>query len=54
MPFGKSGVESFTVRPIFPLNGGTGLGSTSCAATGANNITTEINAIANCPVLAIN
>src|SRR5262245_26570091 len=26
--FGKSGVESFTVRPILPWNGGSGFGST--------------------------
>src|SRR5262245_34008660 len=33
-PFGKSGVESFTVRPIFPSNGGSGRGNTlaSCDA----------------------
>src|SRR6516225_8172376 len=27
-PFGKSGVESLTVRPILPLNGGSGMGKT--------------------------
>jgi hypothetical protein len=27
---GKSGVESLTVRPILPLNGGSGCGNTSC------------------------
>src|SRR5262247_2576292 len=27
-PFGKSGVESLTVRPIFPSNGGSGFGNT--------------------------
>src|SRR5262249_16394723 len=27
-PFGKSGVESLTVRPILPLNGGSGMGRT--------------------------
>src|SRR6516165_11800479 len=32
-PFGKSGVESFTVRPIFPWNGCSGLGRTSCPAS---------------------
>src|SRR6516225_6077884 len=33
-PFGKSGVESLTVRPIFPWNGGSGLGriSSACCA----------------------
>src|SRR5215468_6585716 len=35
MPLGKSGFESFAVRPIFPLNGGAGLGRTSWAATGS-------------------
>src|SRR5262249_37345904 len=33
--FGKSGVESLTVRPILPLNGGSGLGSTTCGAADA-------------------
>ena len=33
-PFGKSGVESLTVRPILPRNGGLGLGriSSACCA----------------------
>src|SRR5262245_11111508 len=31
---GKSGMESLTVRPIFPLNGSGGWGRTSCAAAG--------------------
>src|SRR6516162_6362255 len=33
-PFGKSGVESLTVRPILPRNGGSGLGriSSACCA----------------------
>src|SRR6516225_1032354 len=29
-PFGKSGVESLTVRPILPWYGGSGLGRISC------------------------
>jgi hypothetical protein len=29
---GKSGVESLTVRPILPWNGGSGFGKTSCDA----------------------
>src|SRR5215470_1326858 len=33
-PFGKSGVESFTVRPIWPLKGGSGCGKTACPNTG--------------------
>src|SRR5215468_6225891 len=28
-PFGKSGLESFTVRPIFPLKGASGFGNGS-------------------------
>src|SRR5215469_9781930 len=31
---GKSGTESLAVRPMRPLNGGSGLGSVSCASTG--------------------
>lgn len=31
---GKSGTESLAVRPIRPLNGGSGLGRVSCASTG--------------------
>src|SRR5262245_50228303 len=31
---GKSGMESLTVRPIFPLKGSGGWGRTSCAAAG--------------------
>src|SRR5215469_3157434 len=31
---GKSGTESLALRPMRPLNGGSGLGSVSCASTG--------------------
>src|SRR5262245_40086106 len=32
IPFGKSGVESLTVRPILPLNGCSGCGRTLASA----------------------
>src|SRR5215469_13109639 len=35
---GKSGTESLAVRPIRPLNEGSGRGSVSCAATGTPSI----------------
>jgi len=40
-PFGKSGVDSLTVRPIFPWKGGSGFGSTtssSAASAGRGGI----------------
>src|SRR5215469_8201634 len=39
---GKSGTESLAVRPMRPLNGGSGLGSVSCAFTG-NHIAAPTN-----------
>ena len=32
---GKSGVDSFTARPILPWTGGSGLGSTFCGGSAA-------------------
>ena len=37
--FGKSFVDSSTVRPMWPLNGGSGLGKTSCATAKGETIT---------------
>src|SRR5262249_61578261 len=45
-PFGKSGVESFTVRSILPSNCGSGRGNTSCASAGdkpSNSRPSDIN-----------
>src|SRR5215813_663809 len=47
-PFGKSGTESFAVRPIFPLNGCSGCGKTSwpkaVVARSRNNVEKHVNA----------